>query len=176
MAAVFMIVLIIASIPLGIVKSMQGLKSEVEDEFYYDDTGLALYECLDIRVSTSENLIKVAEKYSDDYPELKTYIEDLSYCTKKLEKISLDKNTQAILNKELDKPFEDLAEKLQSIELDEADAKYPGSLWAEMKSQADKLARSSYNTKVDEYNKVVKGFPVNVMYKLGLVKELETFR
>jgi len=173
-AAMAMIILIVASIPLGIVRSVQPIRSEAESEYYYDDTGFAIYEGLDARVAACNNLLKVAERYQADNPELRTYIDELEHATKKAEN-AYNMKDQATVDKQLDAPAEELANALGSLELSEADAKYPTTLIAEMRSQQDKISRSSYNEKAAGYNDVLRGFPVSLLAKLGVLKELPLF-
>lgn len=174
-AALCMVVLVIASIPLGIVRSVQSVKNDAQSEYYYDDTGFALYNGVQTRVETSESLIKVANKYVEDYPQLREKIENLEYALNKLDNIYSDINAEARENKNLDAPFNELADALREVELSSADSKYPDTLSAEMKSQQDKLARSSYNEKAAEYNSMLNNFPVSMMTRIGILEKMETF-
>lgn len=173
-AAMAMIILIVASIPLGIVRSVQPIRSDAENEYYYDDTGFAIYEGIDARVAACNNLLKVAEKYKADYPELRSYIDELEHATKKADN-SYNLKDRAPANKQLDAPAQALANALKTVELSEADAKYPDTLIAEIQSQQDKISRSSYNEKAAEYNEVLRNFPVSLLARLGVLKDLPLF-
>lgn len=173
-AAMAMIILIVASIPLGIVRSVQPIRSDAENEYYYDDTGFAIYEGLDARVAACNNLLKVADKYKSENPELDSYISELEHVTKKAEN-AYNMKDRAPADKLLNTPAEALANALKAVELSEADAKYPDTLIAELKSQQDKISRSSYNEKASGYNDVLRGFPVSLLAKLGVLKELPLF-
>lgn len=174
-AAVSMVILIIASIPLGMVRSVQGLKNDVDDDYYYDDTGYAVYDGVDKRIETSNSLIKVANKYVSEHTELRPLIDELEYNANKAENSYDDRNSEAVANRSMTTSFDELATALKGIELDENDAKYPTTLSAEMKSHEDKIRRSSYNTKAQEYNETISRFPVSIIKTLGIVKELEQF-
>lgn len=178
-AALIMAIMIVLSIPLGVNRSFARLREDVEHEYYYDSTGYALWEGVDARRESAKNLITIAEKYVDEYPELQTPINALSH--RVLEEntyLSLEDETFSDIvkvNSELTQEAYALYEALDQVTLSEKDEKYPGKIMAEMDAEQDKLQRSSYNDLAREYNARLERFPVNFLRYLSNIKPMGVF-
>lgn len=154
-AGIFMGVAIAVSIPLGINSSLSRVRDEAESSYYYDQAGYAIYDGLDIRREAANSLITLAGRYKEQDPDLAGLIDDLDYRVKASENAWSDDHTflsEAQANYAMDAPAEALAEALNNIELSEKDKKYPDQLIAQMRSEQDKINRSSYNDSAREYN------------------------
>ena len=177
--ALIMAILIALSVPLGVNRSFDRLREDVEDEYYYDSTGYALWEGVDSRRESAKNLITIAEKYVDEYPELQTPINALGH--RVLEEntyLSLEDETFSNIvkiNSELTQDAYALYEALDKVTLSEKDEKYPRQIMAELDSEQDKLQRSSYNDLAREYNARLEKFPVNFLRHLSGVKPMGVF-
>lgn len=178
-AALIMTIMIVLSIPLGVNRSFARLREDVEQEYYYDSTGYALWEGVDARRESAKNLITIAEKYVDEYPELQTPINALGH--RVLEEntyLSLEDETFSNIvkvNSELTQEAYALYEALDQVTLSEKDEKYPGKIMAEMDAEQDKLQRSSYNDLAREYNARLERFPVNFLRYLSNIKPMGVF-
>lgn len=158
MAGIFMGVAIAASIPLGINRSLSRVREDVSGTFYYDQAGYSIYDGLEKRREAANNLITLAGRYKDKNPELEGLIDSLDYCVKASENAWSDDYTyiqEAGANAALDAPAQALAEALDSMELSEQDRKYPTQMIKQMKSEQDKINRSSYNDDAIEFNRKV---------------------
>ena len=152
-AAVFMGVAIAASIPLGINRSLDRLKDDVEEKYFYDQAGYSIGDGLEIRRDAAYNLVSLAEKYADKAPELQGLIDELE------RQLAISENTwydlteeEARANLGLDAPAEALAAALEKLELSDQDKKYPGQMLGQMRSEQDKINRSSYNEEARAFN------------------------
>lgn len=178
-AALVMALLIVLSVPLGVNRSFDRLREEVEDEYHYDSTGYALWEGMDAREECAQNLLKVAGNYVDQYPELDPLIDDLEYRVKLSQNTSehSDETLSSIVkvNDELTRDAQALYEQLEQLELSERDEKYPRQIMAEMDAEQDKMERSSYNDKAREYNGRLEKFPVNFLRHISGLKEMGVF-
>jgi hypothetical protein len=169
-AAVIMTGVLVLSIPLGVNRSLSKVRDEAMGDYYYDSTGFAVYDGLETRVDTASNLLSLAEKYKSGNESLMLLCNDLEGA------IHVCKNTEyedfqaeAEANQKLGEAAEALAEALKQEDLSERDAKYPDSLMSLMRSEQDKIERSSYNDKAREYNAMLEAFPVNILrYPAGL--------
>lgn len=177
--ALIMALVIVLSVPLGVNRSFERLREDVEHEYYYDSTGYALWEGVDARRDSAQNLITIAEKYVDEYPELQTPINALGH--RVLEEntyLSLEDETFSNIvkvNSELTQEAYALYEALDKVTLSEKDEKYPRQIMAELDSEQDKLQRSSYNDLAREYNARLEKFPVNFLRHLSGVKPMGVF-
>lgn len=173
-AIIVMLLMILVAIPLGIDNSIDELKKTADSHYYYDSTGYAIYEGVDKRVESAEQLIKVANKYEADHTELIPLIEELERTAKELD-YTYDVLEEEAKNRELDVPAQALADALGRIELDEADAKYPKQIMAEITAEMKRLQHSSYNDHARSYNERIGGFPVSVMKNLGFYDPLPVY-
>ena len=64
---------------------------------------------------------------------------------------------------------------LKNTQLSEEDEKYPDQLLAQMKSEQDKINRSSYNDEAREFNARLGKFPVNLLLPVVGVEPLATY-
>ena len=65
--------------PLGVHTSLTKLREDAENTYYYDNAGYAIYEGVEERQATANNLITVAERYTSENPALTELIGDLEY-------------------------------------------------------------------------------------------------
>lgn len=178
-AAIFMAVLIVASVPLGVNRSFARLRDDVHDEYYYDSTGYALWDGIDTCESIAKNLVTVAKNYTEQYPQLAKPVADLEYCTKVSENTYEfdDESFWAIASAhtELTNAAHTLYDALEEVELSEKDAKYPRELMAELDAECDKIKRSSYNDEAEKYNEKLSNFPASALRKIANVDYMATF-
>ena len=178
-AALIMTLMIVLSIPLGVNRSFARLREDVEHEYYYDSTGYALWEGVNARRESAQNLITIAEKYVDEYPELQTLIDELGFRVLQENSYTTleDETFTSIvkINSELTQDAYALYEALNKVTLSEKDEKYPRQIMSEMDSEQDKLQRSSYNDLAREYNARREKFPVNFLRHLSGVKPMGVF-
>ncbi len=82
-------------------------------------------------------------------------MDSLDYCVKASENAWSDDDTytlEARANAALDAPAQALATALENMELSEQDRKYPAQMINQMKSEQDKINRSSYNEEARNFN------------------------
>lgn len=173
--AAIMAGLILISLPLGVNRSLSRIRDDVEGLYYYDHASFAIYEGISNRESAAENLITVARRYTDDNPQLIPLIDELKYNVDTSTNIFGDFTRQARLNLEIGEASQALYEALSQIELSEKDAKYPDQLIAQMKSEQDKIERSSYNAEARKFNEKLDKFPVNILRHVAGIQPLGTF-
>lgn len=149
-------VAIAASIPLGINRSLVQKREDISYTFYSDQAGYSISDGIEKRQETANDLITLANRYKDKDPELEGLIDSLDYCVKASENAWSDDDTytqEAGANAALDAPAEALAAALEKLELSEQDKKYPGQMLGKMRSEQDKINRSSYNEEARAFNK-----------------------
>lgn len=175
--ALVMAGMIVLSIPLGAKNSLENLRREAESDYYYDDTGYAVYQGIDAREEAASNLITIAQRYVDANPDLDPYIDELDYRVKYSKNMYSyqcgEKEVEA--NDLMGQAAEALYEQLEKIQLSEKDEKYPAQLIAEMRSQQDKIERSSYNGDAAEFNARLDKFPMNFINRLVGVQPMGVF-
>lgn len=177
-ACVAMSVAIAASIPLGINRSLARVREDAAGQYYYDDVGFCLYEGIENRQEAANSLITVAERYVEQEPTLKPLIEELAYRVQASynaydDDDSFTKTVRA--NQALDAPAQELSQALQGITLSEKDQKYPAQLIDQMKSEQDKLARSSYNDAARAFNaKLEKMRPMALLHPMSTFDKVDT--
>jgi len=177
--ALVMAGLIVVSVPLGVNRSFDRLREDIESEYYYDSTGYAIYEGIDAREAAANNLLTVAEKYVGQDPELDAYMDNLEHVTKLCDNTRFDDIDEigetVRYNSRMGEEAQKLADRLETLDLSEKDQKYPAQLIAEMESEQDKIERSSFNDEVIAYNEKREKFPANVLAPLSGVKEIVPF-
>ena len=151
-AGIFMGAAIAVSIPIGINRSLGRLRDDMSGSFYYDKAGYSICDGLEERRAAAKDLLTLAGRYSDSSPELAELIDELDY------QVRLSENTwsgdgtflsEAAANSALDAPA------LNRAGLSEKDKKYPDQLILQMRSEQDKINRSSYNDDAIEFNRKV---------------------
>lgn len=131
--------------------------------------GASIAADLESKISTSKNLIFIAEKYLKD----ETEIETLKQAIEGLEKAnSIKEKSQA--NQTMDDAFFALSVQLDTVKLSDRDRDYQIALVYDYKGLNDMIDKSPYHKRVDEYLKQTAGFPASVLYKLSGV-ELSRF-
>lgn len=166
-------------IVLVLVLGVSGFKSRItfasyaktlETVFYEGVDGASIAADLESKISTSKNLIFIAEKYLKNEP---NEIEALNQSIEKLETAaSIKDKNQA--NKQLDDAFFDLAVLLDTVKLSERDRNYQIMLIYDYKGLNDMIDKSPYHNTAEEFLKQTAGFPASVLYKLSGV-ELSRF-
>ena len=178
-AALIMTLMIVLSIPLGVNRSFARLREDVEHEYYYDSTGYALWEGVNARRESAQNLITIAEKYVDEYPELQTPIDELGFRVLQENSYTTleDETFTSIvkINSDLTLDAYELADTLNQLTLSDKDAKYVGKIMVDMIAEQDKLQRSSYNDLAREHNARLEKFPANVLRHLSGIKPMGVF-
>ena len=174
--ALVMAAMILVSVPLGTVRSFERLREQVlEDEYYYDSTGYAIYEGLEKQEEAAWNLLTVAERYRESDPELGSYIDDLTFHAERCRNFYDNGAPEEVeYHQALCRSAEQLAEKLETLALEEKDEKYPRQLISQLRSEQDKLERSSYNDGAREYNQKLDSFLLPLK-KLGWSRPLAVF-
>ena len=148
-------VAIAASIPLGINRSLVRVREDASGAFYYDQAGYSICDGIEKRREAANNLITLAGRYKDKNPELDGLMDSLDYCVKASENAWSDDDPytlEARANAALDAPAQALATALEGMELSEQDRKYPAQMINQMKSEQDKINRSSYNEEARNFN------------------------
>jgi hypothetical protein len=173
--ACVMVAAILAAVPLGAHTSLTRLREDAQGSYYYDNTGYAIYEGLDQRQATANNLITVARRYTSVNSNLTGLIDDLDYAVRLTNGSYDDDAQEAQANQMMGEAAQALYEELKKTDLSEEDQKYPDQLIAEMESEQDKLNRSSYNEDAREFNQKLKSFPVNLLLPLTGVQPLATY-
>lgn len=166
-------------IVLVLILSVSGFKSRLtfntyakaaETMFYEGVDGGSIAADLDNKMSTSKNLIFIAEKYLKNEP---NEITALNQAIEELENAaSIKEKDQA--NQQLDDAFFALAVQLDTIKLSDRDRDYQISLIYDYKGLNDMIDKSPYHETVEEYLKKTAGFPASLLYKLSGV-ELSRF-
>ena len=157
--ALVMAAMILVSVPLGAVRSFERLREKALEPYYYDSTGYALYDGLEKQREAAQNLLTVAERYRESDPELTSYIDDLTTQAYHAEVFTDPGSPSEVLcHQMMCDRAEALAEKLEETTLSEKDEKYPRQLISQMRSEQDKLERSSYNDSAREYNQKLDRF------------------
>lgn len=175
--AFIMAAAIVLSLPLGANRSFDRLREEtLDDAYYYDSTGYAIYEGLEKQVGTARNFLTLAERYVERFPELDPYIDELSYRAEFCENFYGPGEPKEVESyRLLVEASQALYEQLEKVELDEKDAKYPGQLIAAMESERDKLMRSSYNDGAREYNAKLQSIPAGFLAELTGAEPMGVF-
>ena len=172
-ACVIMVAAIAGSIPLGINRSLARIREDAAEEYYYDQAGYAIYDGIEERRAAASNLLTLAERYTDQNPELKSLADELEYRVQASENAWSDDDTftaEAQANANLDAPAQALATALEGVGLSEKDQKYPRQILDQMKSEQDKIKRSSYNDQARSYNE-----KLDRLQPMALLKPMATF-
>lgn len=177
--ALFMAAAILVSVPLGVNRSFARMREEVEGQYYLDLTGYAIWDGIDKRVDTAKNLLTVAERYTEQDPELDTYMDNLERAALECENTHVD-DVQEVgeiveRNARIGEEAQKLADRLETLDLSEKDAKYPRQLMADLDAEHDKIQRSSYNDEAIAYNNKLEKFPVNYLQRVSGLEPLGIF-
>lgn len=175
--ALVMAGLILVSIPLGANRSLSREREKaIENSYYYDRTGYAVYEGLEHQRETAHNLIALGERYVNRYAELDPAIDELTYRADYCENFFEAGAPQEVEGHWfLLQAAQALSEQLEQVELEEKDQKYPRQLIADMEAEQDKLERSSYNDDAKAFNEKLQRFPANFLHTLVGIEPLGVF-
>lgn len=176
--ACVMAAMILLAIPLGTHTSLTKLREDMAGSYYYDKTGYAIYEGVENREATGNNLITVARRYTETNPALSELIDEMDYAVR-LSQNSYgeigDFSEEAQANELMGQAAQALYEELKNTQLSQEDQKYPDQLIVQMESEQDKINRSSYNEDAREFNAQLEKFPVNLLRGVAGVEPLATF-
>lgn len=177
--ALVMAGMILLSLPLGAAHSAKALREDVEDEYYYDQTGYAIYEGLDARVAAAENLITVAERYEDADDGMEDAMERVEdYITMYENAYSWEEDhleRQVRANNGLSEAAEALSARLNALPITDRDAQAIREQLADMDSEQDKIQRSSYNDAARDYNEKLTHFPLSLFRGFLGIGDIPTF-
>lgn len=174
--ALVMALLILIALPLGVHTSFTRLREEVAWEFYGDDAGFAIYDSIETREDAAHNMVTIAEKYTNQYPQLVDLASELEYWATASERSYSDTyQEEAEANRQMSAAAQALYQELRSVQLEERDLIYPDQLMAQMESEQDKIDRSSYNDKARAYNEKLSAFPFNLLRGIAGVPSMATF-
>lgn len=175
--AIVMAVLIVVSLPLGTNRSLTREREKaLENSYYYDRTGYAIYDGLEQQETSARNLITVAERYVEQAPELDPYLDELTYRADYCQSFFDNGSPEEVESHQaLMQAAQAMSEQLEQIELKEKDQKYPRELIADMEAEQDKLERSSYNDDARAFNQKLEKVPARFLYKLLGIKPLGVF-
>ena len=166
---------VVLSVPLGVHTSLTSLREEANLSYYYDKTGFAIWEGVENREAAASNMITVAERYTSENPALTGLIGDLEYTVRLAQNSYGDFAGEAQANQMMTGAAQALYDGLKNTQLSEEDEKYPDQLLAQMKSEQDKINRSSYNDEAREFNARLGKFPVNLLLPVVGVEPLATY-
>jgi len=168
--------LILLSMPLGVGKSLSRLREEAAGQFYYDLAEYSIYDGLEKRREAAENLLTIAERYADSSPQLEAAMDEVEYQIRVCENSYDETFIQTVeANGQLGQAAAGLAGALEAAGLSEQDQKYPAQLLAQLESEQDKIARSSYNDAAREFNARLQRFPANILAPIAGVGPLGLF-
>ena len=173
--ACIMVGMILLAVPLGVHTSLTGLRTQAEDYYYYDKTGYAISDGIEVREAAGNNLITVAKRYTEANPALVSLIDDMDYSIRLCQGSRRSFSEKSEANKMMGQAAQALYAELKKTQLSEEDAKYPDQLIAQMESEQDKINRSSYNEEAREFNAREDKFPVNVLRGVAGIEPLATY-
>lgn len=174
--ALVMALLILIALPLGVHTSFSRLREEVSWDFYGDDAGFSIYNSIETREDAAHNMVTIAEKYTNQYPQLVDLVSELDYWATASERSYSDTyQEEAEANREMGAAAQALYQELKNVQLEERDLIYPDQLMAQMESEQDKLNRSTYNDKARAYNAKLSAFPFNLLRGIAGVPTMATF-
>lgn len=172
-AVLIMLGLILLALPLGVNRSLTELREKAEDDYY---AAGSVYDSLEARKAAVSNLLSVAERYTENQPELAALRSELDRTLQLLENCDWeDYAAEARANEEMGAAAGALAEALSGAGLSERDAGYRASLLTELQTQQANLARSSYNEKAASYNEALEQFPVNYLRHLAFLEPMALY-
>lgn len=153
---VFIIVIVLATV-FGVNRSLSSLAGNIEDLFY---NGVGGETPINTYLANRINAAKMVTIIADSYPELKQSRDRLYNAYNDLyEAETISEKFSA--NEEMQEAFTELYSAL--IESDTISSKHYEDIssYADtINNTQDKIGRSSYNSKVDEYDKILSSFPV----------------
>lgn len=173
MAGIFMAVAIAVSIPIGINRTLIRQREDIEYTFYSDQAGYSIYDGIENRQEAARSLLTLAQRYKDKEPGLEELIDALDYRVNVSMNVWSDDGTftaEAQANEAMDEPAQALADALNGAQLSEKDKKYPDQLIKQMRSEQDKINRSSYNDEARAFNAKVRS-----LAPMAIVKRMADF-
>ena len=132
--ALVMALLILIALPLGCTPSFNRLREEVAWEFYGDDAGFAIYDSIETREDAAHNMVTIAEKYTNQYPQLMDPGQRAGVLgpTPRSWSYSDTYQEEAEANRQMGVAAQALYQELRSVQLEERDLIYPDQLMAQM--------------------------------------------
>lgn len=166
------VVVIIMSTMLGSHRSLMAAAYPVEKYFVEGEDGYSIQRDLDARLGLANNLLIVAKRYllEDDLT-----LVDLKDAITTLEDADSVKE-KAVANQQLTAATERMDLLLEEYPLSNSDERYRIQIHTDLVSCNQKISHSEYNEMVIEYNtKVLGRFPANLLKRIAMVSELDTF-
>lgn len=175
-AFLIMILAIMIAVPWGVNSSLEDLYFDYSSDFYYDKTGFSIYEGIEARTDICNNLLKVAEKYLDDHPELNSSYSALESAVSYANFTYDLHEDQYLSDKGLDDPAKRLYEELDALaDVSETEKTALSRSMMEMQSYTEKITHSSYNEKAEAYNNKIHSFPLRLFSFLNNHQDLPVY-
>lgn len=190
LCALAMAVVILLSIFLGGIHSLERQRKDILDNHYFhDESGFAVTQGLSRELKNARDMVALAQDYVTYAPGLQNYVNSLNYQADFCEN-SCRSGTpeEAEAYQQLCLAAETLYEQLWQIELEETDDSY--SQWQEeweidqvffesylelINSTQSNLKRSSYNENARQFDELLDRFPGNVLKRLSGIEKLGVF-
>ena len=172
-ACLIMIIMIVSGTLAGSRGSLMALRGAAESVFTLGarGDGIGVQSDLNERMSAAYNMVVIARKY---LPEENALIQNTLSAREKLNS-AVGVKEKSSANKALTIAVKDLYDALSSMALNDADSRYPQSLYTDFRSSADRISHDPYNGKALEFNKILARFPASVLGGLSGVKPIELF-
>lgn len=166
------ILMIVAAIYLGGLRSLYALRSTAEEYYYVgSERSNSVVSYLEAEVSTARNLLTVAARYipEDDSGALK--LEDVAYELDS--ELYINPSLAAQKSENLKQEFTLLADRLDNMTLSDSDSDYVRSLRSSMNSRQNQIAGNPYNEAAQKYNDAIQQFPANLLSEITGAKPLD---
>ena len=162
-AAIFMVLMIIISLPMGVIRSADDLKDDLESLYYYDKTGISIYDETENRKDQARNLLTVTDNYIDSHSELTALTVPLEKALNSAEN-SYEESAQLSASMKLTEPFLALYNELtENSYISDEDRRTIGNMQIEMLSSRDIIANSTYNEEAKKLNERLDKFPLSLL-------------
>jgi len=165
------IIMVLATL-FGSHRSLMAAAYPVEQHFIVGEDGYSIQRDLDTRAGLADNLVVVAERYlpMDDLAMV-----DLKEAITALEAAKSVKEKSAA-NQQLTAATDRMNLLLEGYPLSSTDERYRIQIHTDLVSYNQIISHDAYNEMVAAYNSQVLGkFPANLLRKIAMVPELETF-
>jgi hypothetical protein len=167
------VVVMVLSTLLGAHRSLLAAAYPVEQYFIEGEDGYSIQRDLDTRAGLASNLLVVAGRYlpADDGARLE--LEDAITALTAADSIR-EKSTA---NQQLTAATERVYLVLEEYSLSSSDERYRKQIRTDLASCNQTISHNAYNEMATQYNKNVLGkFPANVLSRVAMVSELDTFQ
>lgn len=170
-----LILLIVLALPIGLYTSLNSIRKDAEEKYYSDQTGYTISQGVQAREDAARNLIKIAEKYQDQYTQLQDSVSELEQAIALLGNSSVtEKHAEANLG--LSTPAQSLTDMLLSLDIADEDVKYANNQLTELTAAQQQINKSNYNTEAAAFNQKLEEYPAKLLKDLGIIKALPDYR